>query len=379
MESIEFKLTPAQGAGFVGRKEIIGEIVKELGNTRNNTGFCVYGRRRIGKTSILMQAKKELGKNKGVVVAYLSLYDVADLTAQTLTQELLTAIMKAYQEKKLLPIETKIRNLLKAPAETAVELLKNAKIQATVLDQVKILLEFREKNDKNYSEHIRNVFNTGEVLANATGTKFVLMLDEFPEILKVENGLQLVKILRTQCEKQKKTALVISGSLRKTLQAVALSEGSPFYKQLVPKHVPPFSMEETKDFLERYAGKTGDVKILYALTGGNPFYLQYIGRSTKYALSVQDAVDKFIEQEGSVFFKEEFEKLTDKEKLIAETLSKGKKSLTQMAKETNMPTTTVGRYLPTLIEEEIIEKESRGSYALQDNLYAYWLKQKQAN
>lgn len=379
MTKNEFVLTPAIGASFVGRKELVNELFKELVKQKSHIGFCLYGRRRIGKTSALMELKYRLRNRKDVVVVYLSLYDIVNLSIKTFGEELVNAIMAAYQEKDLLPIGIKIRKLFDIPWDILLELLKNAKIEAMVLEHIKILFEYREKKE-NYSEYIRHAFNIGETLAIATSTKCILILDEFPEILKIENGIQLVKMLRTQYETQKSTVLVISGSIKKTLEMVAVSESSPFYKQLIPKHMLPFTEEETEEFLRLYLGKVDKkkVKCLYDLTGGLPFYLQFIGRSTHYTGNITGAVRKFIDQEGNLFFKEEFEKLGDKEKLIVISLSKGKKSLTNISKELGEPTTTIGRYLPILMEKEIVVKESRGIYYILDKLFRYWIKQKYA-
>lgn len=375
MKKTEFLLTPAIGKYFVGRKELIDELAHELGNPKSKIGFCLYGRRRIGKTSILMEMKQRLSSKKNVVIAYLSLYDIADLSTETFCEELVNTIMTAYQEKNLLPFAIKIKKLLEAPAEVVTELLKNAKIEATLLEHIKILLEYKQ-NKQNYTDYIRRAFNTGEILGKATVTKCIIVLDEFPEILKIENGMQLAKILRTQYETQQRTAIVISGSIKKTLEAVALSETSPFYKQLVPKHVMPFTMEEVKKFLGFYLGKTNmaEVEKLYELTGGLPFYLQFIGRSTGYTGSIEEVVKNFLIQEGDLFFKEEFNKLNEKEKLIVIGLSGEKKSLTELANKIKELTTTVGRYLPILIEKEIVLKESRGTYNLVDKLFGLWLK-----
>jgi AAA+ ATPase superfamily predicted ATPase len=370
-------LTPVVGKDFVGRKELIHELFNEVIKRKSHIGFCLYGRRRIGKTSTLMELKHLLKNRKDVVVVYLSLYDIADLSLKTFGQELADRIADAYQEKGLLSIKSRMGKLLNTSLDIVMELLKNTKIQATVLEQIKLIIESSEKKE-NHSDYIRHIFNLSEKLAESTSTKCILILDEFPEVLKIENGVQLVKMLRTQYETQKSTSLIISGSIKKTLDMVAISESSPFYNQLVPKHLLPFNEQETEDFLSLYMGKVNksDAQKLHELTGGLPFYLQFIGRSTKYNGDINRVISDFIAQEGSLFFREEFEKLSDKEKLITISLSKGTKTLTEIASETKEPTTTIGRYLPILIEKEVAIKESRGNYRLLDNLFGYWLKQK---
>ena len=378
MAKTEFVLTPAVGKYFVGRKDIIRDISKELKDKNSHVGFCLYGRRRVGKTSVLMELKYLLHEKKDIVVAYLSLYDIADLSMETFADEIINAVISAYQEKNLFPLQVKIRNLLNAPLDVVLDLLKNTKLEATVFEHIRILIGHAGTKKENYSEYIRHAINTAELLAKATSTKCVLILDEFPEILNIENGLQLVKMLRTQYEIQKRTALVISGSIKKTLEAVALADTAPFYKQLVPKHLLPFTEEETLEFLKLYLGKIDkmEAKKLHQLTSGLPFYLQFIGRSTKYSANMEDAIQKFIDQEGSLFFREEFEKISEKEKLIVVALSGGKMRQGDIAKKLDEQPTTIGRYLPMLMDKEIVAKESRGTYYLIDNLFSFWVKQK---
>ena len=57
-------------------------------------------------------------------------------------------------------------------------------------------------------------------------------------------------------------------------------------------------------------------------------------------------------------------------------LASGKKSLSVIAESMNELPTTIGSYLPSLIETDTLTKESRGAYALADNMFGYWLKTK---
>ena len=138
----------------------------------------------------------------------------------------------------------------------------------------------------------------------------------------------------------------------------------------------PFNKEEVRRFISLYLVKIKeeDVEKLYGLTGGLPFYLQFIGRSSGYVGSVDEAINKFLQQEGGLFFKEELEKFTEKEKWIVVGLSGGQKTLTKLAEEVKEPATTVGRYLPELIEKEIVVRESRGTYELLDKMFGLWLR-----
>ncbi|MEW6329369.1 MAG: hypothetical protein AB1468_04590, partial [Candidatus Micrarchaeota archaeon] len=111
MAKAEFVLTPVVGKSFVGRKELIHELFDELEDKNSHVGFCIYGRRRIGKTSVLMELGYLLRDKKDVIVVYLSIYDLADLTLKTFAEELVNAVMTAYQEKGLLPLQIRIKKL----------------------------------------------------------------------------------------------------------------------------------------------------------------------------------------------------------------------------------------------------------------------------
>lgn len=373
-----FTLIPVYGEKFVGRKDILKELVKEVSDSRSNIGFCLHGRRRVGKTSILKELEYEVSEEKGIVVAYLSLYEMADLSLKTFTEKLSITILEAFRRKKVLPFEYSISVLIKSPGEVIDSALSKIKLGVELSKELKFFLEFRKEKTENYTDAIERVFDLGEKLAKSAGVKFVLIIDEFPEILKVENGLQVVKMFRTLHENHRNTSIIISGSEKKTLEIVALGEASPFYKQLIPKTVPPFSFAESLEFLRKYGMKVSSdgAKKLYEMTEGIPFYLQYICRSAKESKDIDSAVEEFIREEGNVFFSEEFEKLSEKERVIAIAMSTGAKTPSEIAKISGEPVTSVSSYLVLLRDKGVVAKVEKATYMLVDKLFSFWLKKR---
>jgi len=371
---MKFTLKPVTGRMLVGRKRILEELTAELSDVESNVGFCLYGRRRIGKTSILREVERRLESEK-VVVTYLSLYNIADLSIKTFTEELSLAIMEGYREKGLLPIEFKLKALARAPVEMVSEVLEKAKLGAELLSEIRVFLELGGRTVSNYSDYLRQAFNLGEVLAEKTDTKCVLILDEFPEVLRIKDGMQIVKMFRTAHEGHERTALLISGSVYHTLAAIALDGASPFYKQLVPRGIEPFTLEEVEEFLRVYADVT-DREIsshLHKSTGGVPFYLQYIGRVARSPEEIDKAVKEFVEEEGTIFFQEEFGKLSEKEKLIAASMARGLERPTEIARDIDEPVTSVTRFLKLLMDKEVIIKKAKGMYGIADPMFSMWL------
>jgi len=373
-----FTLKPVYGKQFVGRKEILDELLREISNPRSGIGFCLHGRRRVGKTSLLVEFEYEISKKKGIVVAYLSLYELADLSLRTFTEELSATVLEAFRRKGLVPLEYTIEVLMNSPAEVVDSALSKIKFGAELSEELRFFLEFRKEKPGNYTETVKRVFDLGEKLAKYAGVKFVLVLDEFPEVLKIENGLQIVKMLRTLHERHRNTVIIISGSEKRTLEAVALGSASPFYKQLVPKMVLPFSFTETLEFLKKYGTKLPEesTRRLYELTGGVPFYLQFICRSVSLTSNIDAAVKEFLSQEGNLFFTEEFERLSEKEGVVARAMAKGASSPTEISKTSGEPVTSVSSHLVSLQDKGVVKKAAKATYILTDTLFSLWLRER---
>jgi len=333
---------------------------------------------RVGKTSILREIECELADKKGIVIAYLSLYDLGNLSLKTFTEQLSATVLEAFRKKGALPLEYSISTLMKSPREVIDFALSRIKIGTEISEELRFFLEFRGEKQADCTDAVRRAFGLGEKLANVSGSKFILVLDEFPEILKVGEGEQAVKMFRTIQEKHRSTALIISGSEKKTLEMVALSSASPLYKQLVSKQVSPFSFEETLEFLKKYNMRLTEesAKKLHEITCGVPFYLQYLGRSAGFSGSIDSAISEFLMEEGNIFFTEEFQKLTEKEKSVVRAIASGASSPSGIAEKSGEPVTSVSSYLVVLQEKEVVAKTDKATYALADQLFSRWLSRK---
>lgn len=372
----KYSLRPVSGELFVGRQNILGDMIAELKDSESSDGFCIYGRRRIGKTSLLRELERRLKENEELVIVYFSFWDIIPLSTRAFVEDISDAILDAYQKKGLLRIEQGIKRALRRVKKVFARNIQNAEFRIK-LDRVELFLNLKESEKPDYSFLFREVFYLAEEIADRTGTKCIIMLDEFPEILKLENGYQMVRVLRTAHENFKHVGIVISGSIRKTLAQVALSHVSPFYRQLILKKISPLSVEEVQSFLVKYASiKDREIaERLTEITGGVPFYLQSLGRISGFS-DLDYSVEEFLEEEGNIIFQEEFTKLNEIEKRIVSAMGKGKARLVDIARDAELSSSTVSTYLPTLMAKEIVKKMERGRYSLTDTMFALWLKRR---
>ncbi len=130
-------------------------------------------------------------------------------------------------------------------------------------------------------------FNTPEVYAQASGQRVMLILDEFPEILALDNYPQIHDVLalfRAVLQAQSRVVYVVAGSMIGLMERIFLDAASPLFVHFQLETIGPFGREDC-DALARKRfsialGTThadpvpGDVlAAVYQVTRGHPFYI----------------------------------------------------------------------------------------------------------
>lgn len=387
-----FTIQPAEGPTFINREEELKDILTTLSDPSSTMGFALYGKRRMGKTSIFKETYRRLKESeKGIVPIYFSIWDLIEKNVTELVRELSVVIVEEYRSHLSLP--HKAKDLLTLPINFIKNVLLGLKLSVEVQDSLTLIFSLGKEKTIESGTLIDEVFTLPEKLAKETKKKSVLFLDEFPDITDIKaNGKKLgeaiVKKIRTIQEGYKKTALNISGSTRRTMEAAVLSSTSAFYRQFIVKEIGAFSKDAVSELMDKNLvnGKLSNdgLAILYDFTVGIPFYVQFLGRLlNKYLVETLDteivkkSIDEFLTQEGDIIFKEEFEKLSDKEKFIVTIMAaKDLSSFSDISQVLGDQVTNPGRYLLYLEEKDVIQKEERGIYTFADPIFKKWLEKK---
>lgn len=381
-----FTLQPAKGEDFVNRDALLGEMVSTLKDPNIRMGFALYGKRRVGKTSVFKELQRRLEGDKYVVIAYISVWDLVEDTLDSFVKELTSKTLSAYQTR--LGIRYKLKDLLRLPADLLRKAIMELKISAKVQDSVEFLLTF-DQGQKDYDDIIDAAFALPEALAKETKTRCVLLIDEFPSLVDLKKGNAgvgegILKKIRTRYEDMENTVFCISGSVRKTMEVAAISAASPFYRQLIVKEVEPLTKEYVKALLTKNLGQkvTEDVaESVWGFSKGIPFYVQFIGREIRTmdmvrSSDVADAIEQFLAEEGDVLYKEEFRRLSSKERAIIVSIANGRYSPTDIAKGLRETPNVVGRFLSYLEEKSVVTKTARGTYEFEDVIFGRWVQRK---
>jgi len=384
-----FTLQPAVGEFFVNRKAIVEEMVSTLSEKNLLMGFALVGNRRMGKSSIFQEVCRELSKKKDIVPVYFSSWSLIEKSVEEFCRILAFSALERYKQK--LSLRYRIKDLVKVPVNKLFDFLRTIDVRIKILEEIEISLSTR-KGAKDLSLMLEQALTLPEKLASETDTRCILFLDEFPSVVELGSsngrmiGEQIIRKVRTIQENYRRTVLCISGSIKKSMELAALSSASPFYRQFIVKNVEPFRKNDLRELLEKNLRTKlpGDViNTCYQLSGGIPFYIQFIGRgllklrgkniTSAYAVEI---FDELLREEGNLLFTEEFKSFSSRERKVLVAMAKNNSyKLNEIAKHLEQGLNAVGRYLEYLVKKGAITKENRGIYKFVDPVFEKWVKE----
>ena len=143
-----FSMAPVMGKEFIGREEILARMTRELGNRNSRNGFALYGKRRVGKTSALLEVGQRLSKDKQIVPIYISVWNLVEGRVEEFCRAIMKETVDAYREKIGLPF--KFQELADSPFSTIPKLLKRFQLKADISDLVTLALSFRKEEQKKF-------------------------------------------------------------------------------------------------------------------------------------------------------------------------------------------------------------------------------------
>ena len=311
---------------FIGRKNELHTLNTEY--NRNSSFVVIYGRRRVGKTTLI----KEFLKNK-TAFYYLA------------TEELESQSMK------------RLANVI---ARTTKNTLLQ-KIEFTDwLDLFQLIADYKPEEKK------------------------VLVIDEFPYLVRTNSAFpSILQNAWDEFLKDSNVMLILSGSLIGMMQKHALSYDSPLYgrrtAQMRLTPLPFTSIYETQNLPFEQAVEQ------FALTGGVPKYLEFFEDGRPLEEQLKDAVfskNGFLYEEPNFLLKSESLTAVNYFSII-KTIADGNHKLGKIASALGQESSSLTPNLSTLsdlgfiekrtpITEKNPEKSRKGLYFIADNFLRFW-------
>ena len=313
---------------FVDREQEMATLQSEYG--RDGSGLVVlYGRRRVGKTTLI----SEFIKNKK------ALFFLASEESESQNR-------LAFQEKAA--------DFLNS------DLLKNVEVKSwDVL--------FRAIMDSHFD------------------SKPVIVLDEFQYLGRSNPAFPSVfQRIWEEILKDRQVMVILCGSLISMMQSQTLAYDSPLYgrrtAQIRLKQIPFayyhefFPEKSRKELIE-----------MYAVTGGVPKYIELFSQSKDIYSAIETCVlnrSGYLYDEPHFLLQQEVSEVGSYFSII-KAIAAGNTKLSAIAGVLEVKSTSLTKYLKTLIDLDILEREvpvteekpetcKQGQYKIKDNFLAFW-------
>jgi len=211
----------------------------------------------------------------------------------------------------------------------------------------------------------------------------VLVIDEYPYLAQAESGIS--SILQNYCDNVFNNIplmIILCGSSMSFMENQVLGYQSPIYgRRTAQMKIEPFNYKDSSVFVPRY--NITDKALVYGITGGIPKYLEMFNDS----LSLKQNIVKlflstagFLYEEPSNLLKQELREPI-KYNLIIEAVAKGSSRLNEIATKTGLETSAVSNYITSLVSLGIMRKgtaiteeknKKKTIYTLLDTMFVFW-------
>lgn len=310
---------------FIGRKK---ELAK-LNEMYYNDSFefaVIYGRRRIGKTTLI----REFCKDKKAI------YFIAR------------------EANDLINIENFSKDVFSV---TSIESADTAKFP-------------------NWEKAFDYVYKV------AKNERIIVVIDEYPYLAQANRSISSSLQAHIDMKfKNSKLFLILCGSSMSFMEYQVLGYKSPLYgRRTAQFKIKPFTFFESIRYHKNFTNE--EKAIIFGITGGIPEYLSKIkdGKSLKFNI-----IDMFLSENGHLYeepaslLKQELREPGTYNSIIT-AIAKGSSKLNEIATKCGMDSNKCAKYLTSLISIGIIRKDKplndengrKSIYVIEDNMFKFW-------
>lgn len=226
------------------------------------------------------------------------------------------------------------------------------------------------------------IFQT--IISTSFSKKPIIVIDEFQYLGKVNPAFpSIFQRIWEEILKEKSVMVILCGSLISMMESQTLAYSSPLYgrrtaqirlKQISFRYYSQFFASNTSDLIERYA-----------ITGGVPKYIELFSD----AADIYDGITQHVINRSGYLYDEPYFLLQQEVSevgsyfAILKTIAAGNHKLSDIAKVLEIKQTNLTKYLKTLIDLDILEREipiteenpeksKKGLYKIKDNYLRFW-------
>lgn len=227
-----------------------------------------------------------------------------------------------------------------------------------------------------------SLFDLLKYLVRVIGNqKVILAFDEFPSLLEADKSVgSVIQKAVDELLVNTRLFLIISGSSISMMENEVLGYSAPLYgRRTGSLKVEPFRFEEIHHF---YRNDIIDLVKAYSVFGSMPFYLAQMEKSRSVQENIRDEIlskNVVLYEEPNYLLRQEFREIRNYEAILA-AIASGKVSLNEISQRTGMDSSNLSKYLYLLGQVKLIEyvlpygSKRNGIYAFGDNFLRFYFR-----
>jgi hypothetical protein len=260
-----------------------------------------------------------------------------------------------------------------------------------------------QKEKPNQHLLLEMAFNWPETWAQALDRHVMLILDEFPEILALNNYPQIesiVALFRAVLQSQSRVCYVVAGSMTHLMESIFLRADSPLFVHFQLETVGSFGRDDSYDLTRKRLASVEPVvpsevlAAVYQVTRGHPFYIYAITmRVLEMASLLHKPLNPQTVQEAFVletlgtagriynlcrYVLEDSLQRTRGETMpqaVLQVLAREAEglSLTRLARALKRPSGAIRQVLNWLMEVDLVQQRADKTYVFRDPVLQLWV------
>ncbi len=212
--------------------------------------------------------------------------------------------------------------------------------------------------------------------------RIILVIDEYPYVARVSKSLaSTLQFLIDKYKDNSKLMLILCGSSMSYMEDEVLAYKSPLYgRRTSQMKIMPFDFFECYDYLKKFPIE--ERAIIYGMLGGTPHYLMQIDDR----VSLEDNIKKIFLTPDSFVFEEPINLLKQEVRepniynAIITAIASGSSKLIEISNKISESTSVCATYIKNLINLGIVKKElpygddasKKAIYSIDDNMFRFW-------
>ncbi|MCL2607061.1 MAG: ATP-binding protein [Methanomassiliicoccaceae archaeon] len=220
------------------------------------------------------------------------------------------------------------------------------------------------------------------IVEQSEGRKLIVFIDEYPYLAKAQPSIssEIQRYIDLVLQ-DTNIMLILCGSSMSFMENQVLGYQSPLYGRRTAQYkIKPLDYYDSAEF---FMNASIEDKLLgYAVTGGIPQYLNTISKSPTVEEGIKDAFfskDGFLYEEPQNLLKQELREPAMYNAIIT-AIANGATKMNEIALKVNEKDNKVATYIKNLIDLGILEKNvpmlskggRSGIYRIKDNMYRFW-------